>query len=151
MKPLLLIFTSALLLCAQPLPPSTTPGALNPSVTQSNIHQTICDSGWTATVRPPASFTDKLKAQQMQALGLKGDPHLWEEDHRVPLSSGGAPQDPRNLWPQKWEGSQGAHAKDAIEDQVHRAICSGRITLKQGREIFLGDWWTLSKKYGLDK
>ncbi|MEU1596054.1 hypothetical protein ABZ468_25155 [Streptomyces sp. NPDC005708] len=34
---------------------SCTPGAYNPDVTQSNIHSTICVSGWTATVRPPTS------------------------------------------------------------------------------------------------
>jgi hypothetical protein len=32
---------------------SCTPGAFDPDVTQSTIDQTICVSGWTATVRPP--------------------------------------------------------------------------------------------------
>ncbi|MGW4994883.1 hypothetical protein ACWEQ3_46110 [Streptomyces mirabilis] len=45
--------------CSQsylPLPDSScTPGSYNPNVTQSNIHSTICVSGWTATVRPPTS------------------------------------------------------------------------------------------------
>ncbi|MFD8393034.1 hypothetical protein ACFV2N_28495 [Streptomyces sp. NPDC059680] len=40
-----------------------TPSAYNPDVTQSNIHSTICVSGWTATVRPPTSHTNPLKAQ----------------------------------------------------------------------------------------
>jgi len=31
-----------------------TPGALNPSVTQANIHSTICVRGYTKTIRPPA-------------------------------------------------------------------------------------------------
>ena len=47
-----------------PLPDaSCTPGACNADVTQSNINNTICVSGWTATVRPLTSCTNWLKAQ----------------------------------------------------------------------------------------
>jgi len=34
--------------------------ALNPAVTQDTVATTICRSGWTKTVRPPASYTDCL-------------------------------------------------------------------------------------------
>src|SRR5262245_29255572 len=40
---------------------TATPGVVNPDVTQANINDTICKSGWTATIRPPASFTTALK------------------------------------------------------------------------------------------
>lgn len=30
----------------------TTPGAINPAVTQANIHETICVKGYTKTIRP---------------------------------------------------------------------------------------------------
>jgi hypothetical protein len=60
--------------CSQsylPLPDSScTPGSYNPDVTQSNIHSTICVSGWTDTVRPSTSYTNPLKAQG----GLRGGP-----------------------------------------------------------------------------
>lgn len=51
-----------------------TPGAVNPSVSQANIAQTICVSGWTATIRPPSSLTTSLKEEQL-ATGYtyKGD------------------------------------------------------------------------------
>jgi len=42
-----------------------TPGFVNAAVTQANIHQTICVSGWTATVRPPTSYTTQLKKKQI--------------------------------------------------------------------------------------
>ena len=42
-----------------------TPGATNPEVTQENIHDTICVKGWTDTVRPPSSYTNKLKTTQL--------------------------------------------------------------------------------------
>jgi hypothetical protein len=42
--------------------PELTPGATNSNVTQANIQETICKSGWTDTIRPPTSFTNNLKA-----------------------------------------------------------------------------------------
>jgi len=53
-----------------PLPdPSCTPGVTNPAVTQSTIGSTICVSGWTATVRPPTSYTNPLKVQGIKDYG----------------------------------------------------------------------------------
>ena len=43
------------------------PGATNPEVTQATINTTICQSGWTATIRPPASYTTSLKKTQMES------------------------------------------------------------------------------------
>jgi hypothetical protein len=34
-----------------------TPGAMDPRVTQSNLRNTICRPGYTATVRPPFEYT----------------------------------------------------------------------------------------------
>ena len=106
-------------------------GALNPNVTQANIGSTICSSGWTATVRPPASWTDRLKRSQL----LRGlDPSHYEEDHVIPLELGGAPKDPKNLRPQLWAGPDGAKAKDdQVETPTRRAVCAGKMTLKQGQ------------------
>jgi hypothetical protein len=46
-----------------------TPGTANPDVTQATIGSTICRAGYTATIRPPASYTDALKRQQIVAYG----------------------------------------------------------------------------------
>ena len=46
------------LLCFTLSPVLADHGALNPDVTQSNIHQTICIAGYTKQVRPAASFTN---------------------------------------------------------------------------------------------
>lgn len=118
-----------------------TPGATNPAVTQANIRSTICKPGWTATIRPPVSYTNTLKASQMAAYGDTGPLSNWEEDHRVPLEVGGNPTDPANLWPEPWAGTQGAHTKDAVENSVHRSICAGRITLAAGQAVFLANYF----------
>ncbi|MET7980088.1 hypothetical protein ABZW44_45395 [Streptomyces mirabilis] len=99
--------------CSQsnlPLPDSScTPGSYNPNVTQSNIHSTICVSGWTDTVRPPTSYTNPLKAQGIIDYGYS-DTNMsdYEEDHLVPLELGGAPRDPGNLWPEPHYGAKTA-------------------------------------------
>ena len=139
---LLISFT----LAAQQLPPATTPGALNPAITQANIATTVCAANWTKTVRPSATFTDRLKQMQMRAQGLAGAASDYEEDHRVPLEIGGNPTDPANLWPQPWAGPFGAHQKDKLENAVKRDVCSGKLTLEQGRAIFLGDFWAEYKR-----
>ncbi|MGH3529269.1 MAG: hypothetical protein ACRDQ6_18470, partial [Pseudonocardiaceae bacterium] len=77
-----------------------TPGVLNPNVTQDTIHATICAPGWTDTVRPPTEYTAALKLQQMRDFAEPGSPLSYKEDHLVPLSIGGAPSDPHNLFPQ---------------------------------------------------
>src|SRR5256885_9038407 len=72
-----------------------TPGVFNPDVTQSTIGSTICVSGWTATIRPPSSYTTNLKNQQKIIYGEADIPNSdLEEDHLVPLELGGAPRDP---------------------------------------------------------
>lgn len=122
------------------LGPNLAPGAVNPDVMQDNIAVTICARGWTAKIRPPASFTDRLKLAQMPLYGYPAgtDPKSIEEDHREPLEVGGAPRDPRNLWPMPRDA---ARAKNRLENAVKRDVCAGRLTLQQGQAIFLGDYW----------
>jgi hypothetical protein len=113
---------------------------INPSVTQANIKETICVSGWTSTIRPPVYFTSKIKRKQLDlAISLGVYPkdskmQDFELDHVLPLSSGGAPSSQKNLALQPWTE---ASKKDAIENLVHRRICSGRITLAQGQQVFI--------------
>ncbi len=103
-----------------------TPGALNPQVTQATIGETICVRGWTATVRPPASFTSALKRTQMAEYGEVGPSSAFQEDHLISLELGGAPDDPRNLWPEPYPR---AAAVDQIENQLNAKVCTGELTL----------------------
>ena len=66
-----------------PLPdPVCTPGVTNPDVTDATIQQTICVRGWTATIRPPVSYTDPLKRRSMSAYGVwDQNPRDFELDH----------------------------------------------------------------------
>lgn len=132
----------------QPLPdPTCTPGATNPAVTQADIGSTICRKGWTATIRPPVSYTDRLKRQGIAAYGYS-DTRLsdFEEDHSTPLETGGSPTDPRNLWP---EPIASARIKDKVENALNHAVCSGRVTLAAAQQAIASDWVTAEVKLGL--
>src|SRR5277367_38835 len=74
--------------------PTLEPGAINPDVTQANINRTICVRGWTKTVRPPTSYTNALKLQQMKEYHLAGTASDYQEDHLISLEMGGNPTDP---------------------------------------------------------
>jgi hypothetical protein len=123
--------------------PVCTPGATDPRVTQDALTATVCVAGYTKTVRPPASYTDAIKRDQMRAYGLTGSPADYEEDHLIPLALGGHPTDPRNLWPQPRRSIGGrAEDKDAVEDALHRDLCAGRITLADAQRRIVTDWTT---------
>ena len=105
---------------------SLTPGALNPAVTQANIPSTICRHGWTRTVRPPASYTNALKAKGLRQYRLRGPPSAFQEDHLISLELGGDPVDPRNLWPEPYPR---AAAVDRIENDLNHRVCTGSLSL----------------------
>jgi len=123
-----------------------TPGMFNPAVTQATIHKTICVSGWTATVRPPASYTTALKIRQLATYGF-GDRRLadYEEDHLVSLELGGSPTSAKNLWPEPHHIrigglDLGSSAKDAFENHLRSLVCAGRLTLARARTEIAWNW-----------
>jgi hypothetical protein len=108
-----------------------TPGVLNPTVTQATIKRTICRTGWTSTIRPPTSYTDPLKLQELRAYGDGGkSPSGYELDHLISLELGGAPSDPRNLWP---ESHKNSFHKDGLENSLRARVCAGSISLAKAQ------------------
>ncbi len=108
-----------------------TPGVLNPGVTQANIRSTICKRGWTATIRPPVSYTNALKRRQMRQYGESGPLSDYQEDHLISLELGGHPTDPRNLWPEPYPR---ASRVDEIENELNAEVCRGKLTLAQAQQ-----------------
>ena len=131
---------------------SVTPGGVNPTVSQSNIHSTICVSGYTKTIRPPASYTTKLKKQQLASTYSRygsTDTTLFEEDHLIPLELGGNPTDSKNLWPEPWSGDSNARTKDKLENALHALVCSGSLPLKTAQKAIASNWFAAYQKYVL--
>lgn len=130
--------------------PARTPGAVNPAVIQANINDTICVPGWTATVRPPESYTERLKRRQIAEYGY-ADQRLgdYEEDHLIPLELGGSPTDPRNLWPEphRAEGGWGSRRKDYLERKLNRLVCADRLPLDVARRAIARNWIEAYQRY----
>jgi hypothetical protein len=103
-----------------------TPGVVNPDVTQANIATTVCQHGWTRTIRPPTDYTNALKLKQMREYGIGGSPAQYQEDHLISLELGGHPTDARNLWPEPYPR---AAEMDSIENALNAKVCSGDLSL----------------------
>ena len=126
------------------------PGLTDPRVTQNNIQTTICVSGYTATVRPPVSYTNKLKADQLKDPKYHDADHTmahYEEDHLIPLELGGHPTDPKNLWPEPYATQQGARVKDQLEDRLKRLVCAGTVTLQEAQGAIETNWIAAYGRY----
>jgi hypothetical protein len=130
--------------------PVRTPGATNPAVTQADIDTTICVSGWTATVRPPSSYTTALKQRQLASgYAYHGDTATadYEEDHLISLEIGGSPDSELNLWPQPYDVPDGARVKDVVENKLHGLVCAHTITLATAQRAIAVNWWDAYVRY----
>lgn len=126
--------------------PGCTPGVTNPAVNQADIASTICASGWTSTVRPPESYTEPLKIQQMGAYGDTGPVSSYEEDHLIPLELGGSPADPHNLWP---EPGSTPNPKDKVENAARRSVCDGTMALAVAQRSIAANWIAFGQQLGV--
>lgn len=121
-----------------------TPGVASPDITEANLQETICNPNWsTKNIRPPSSYTSRLKREQMQEMHLPGSTRDYEEDHFIPLELGGDPTDPRNLWPEPYNLHPGAREKDIVENYLHKQVCSGAMTIKKAQHLIVTDWYRL--------
>lgn len=122
----------------QPLPdPACTPGAIDPAVTQANVASTICRSGYTATVRPPAADTGRWKVRTYVFYGLDTGAR-GEYDHLVPLELGGS-NATSNLW---IETGSIPNPKDTVENRLKDEVCAGQLTLAAAQRAIATDWTT---------
>jgi hypothetical protein len=124
--------------------PRCTPGALNPDVTARTLDQTICRSGWTTTVRPSESITEREKSASLAAYGDGTSKRGYEYDHLVSLELGGATNDARNLWP---EPGASPNPKDAVENALHRLVCDGTMRLAQAQHIIATGWVAWARQH----
>jgi len=70
----------------------------------------------------------------------------YELDHLVSLELGGAPSDPRNLWP---EFGASPNPKDRVEDAAHEAVCDHKLSLAAAQVDIATNWVSLGEELGL--
>lgn len=125
---------------ASVLPPPGTPGAINPEVTQANIDRTICRPGYARAARPPYAVTDPFKRRLMDLRHPGESIADYELNHLIPISIGGAPFDPRDLWLQPRRGQANAGDKNALAYVLWRLVCERRLPLRTARRAISSDW-----------
>jgi hypothetical protein len=137
MKILLGIFTLAPVIALAGVPPEV----LNPDVHQDTINQTICQKGYTKSVRPSTVYTNGVKQKLMRKQGIDWSrASELELDHIVPLTLGGHPRNIHNLTLQPWDGPDGAKVKDKLEVRLSHAVCAGKMSLAAAQECIWDDW-----------
>jgi hypothetical protein len=143
--------------------PTLHPGAIYPDLGATEL----CSPTFrTSSIRPSTSYTNPLKQLELgdggpitgpsgttyQVVGeqLPGGLADYELDHLIPLTLGGNPEDPKNLWMEPWErkGARfappgfGAETKDVLENRLHREVCAGKIALADAQRAIASDWTT---------
>jgi hypothetical protein len=142
------------LIAAHVLPdPATTPGAAysdDPALPPVTIAQ-VCVAGWTKTVRPPTSFTNRIRASLTPAGYKPGDGEL---DHLQSIEDLGYPGrvqnvalSRRNLWWMIYADRYGARVKDVLETKLHRLLCAGKITPADARAALIPNWLVGYQRY----
>jgi len=87
-----------------------------------------------------SSGQSRVEAEKWASLAAYGDAGSlrdYEYDHLVPLELGGAPTDPRNLWP---EPGASPNPKDELEDRLREMVCGGEIPLATAQREIASDW-----------
>lgn len=117
-----------------------TPGATLP-VTRDDI----CVPGYTKKVRNvPADVKRQVYAEYGIASHKPGE---YEVDHLISLELGGS-NSIKNLWPQSYLTQPwNAHVKDALENELHDEVCSGKIDLATAQHDIATNWIAAYKKY----
>ena len=122
------------------LSPPETPGATDPAITQGNIDETICRPGYARSARPASAVTGPLK-RRMMGSQHPGKPMAdYELDHLIPISIGGAPLDPRDLWLQPRHGQANAGDKNVLAYVLWRLVCTHQLPLATAQREIRHDW-----------
>jgi hypothetical protein len=129
--------------------PHCTPGATNPRVTQANLASTICKTGYTASIRPPASITGREKQASEAAYGFHGKAATTEYDHLISLELGGDPNSAQNLWPEpnKSSATGTTNPKDKVENTLRTLVCNAvhgqaYLPLAKAQYLISTNWTT---------
>ncbi|MBY0511538.1 MAG: hypothetical protein K2P94_15470 [Rhodospirillaceae bacterium] len=125
-----------------------TPGYANPKVTADNLQKTVCKAGWALKAQPQGKYLSKITLLQIRNYGVaEKDAAKYVMDFRIPLSVGGHPTDPANLWPQRKDVAWNAVVKNKLETYVQSELCAGHMSLKDAQGVFQKNWIDVFQLY----
>jgi hypothetical protein len=109
---------------------------LTPGVVLTKDLRKVCTPGYASSVRHVAYG---VRHQVMSAYGVQHEKwSSYELDHLISLQLGGS-NDARNLWPEPFPG---AHSKDSVENALHQAICTHRLSIDSAQRWIAHNWVT---------
>lgn len=120
----------------------------NPLLTPGDVlavaERDICVPGYSKKIRNvPKAVKQEVFRRYAILNPQKGQ---YEVDHLVPLAIGGS-NSIKNLFPQAYQGTWNARIKDALENRLHRLVCSGKVNLSLVQKEIATDWIGAYKKY----
>jgi hypothetical protein len=119
---------------------------LTPGHSRDVSQQELC----TTSTKLVRNVPEAEKKQVYKNYNMTGDDRSsckegYEIDHLISLELGGS-NDIANLWPQDYCGTNNAHMKDKLENQLHKEICEGKMTIKQAQDCISTDWISCYQK-----
>ena len=113
---------------------------LTPGQTRIVTIKDLCTTS-TSLVR---NVPESTKSQVFANYKMKGNDRSicsegYEIDHLISLELGGS-NNIKNLWPQSYCGDNNAHKKDKLENELHRQICLGKISIQDAQQCISSDW-----------
>lgn len=114
-------------------------------VTPGKVRTTDAKEVCSETTPQFRNTTEKMKNQVYAEYGVQRNTGICaggcEVDHLISLELGGA-DDVANLWPQPSQPKPGFHEKDALENYLHKQVCSGKMPLEKAQKTIAQDWLT---------
>jgi hypothetical protein len=120
--------------------------ACSPGAYYSGLTKTIlCSPSFHTSSIRNVPESEKHQDEIEYGLAPKGYGSTLEIDHIISLELGGA-NDIANLFPEKANAAPGFHVKDKLENEAHRWVCEGKITLHAAQVAIATDWETFYKR-----
>lgn len=114
------------------------PGAYYNGLTKA----VLCSSGFHTSSIRNIPKSEKRTVESEYGLALKDDGRSLQIDQIVSLEIGGS-NDISNLFPQR---TSAYHAKDRLEKELHRLVCSGTMSLRAAQAGIADNWEALYKR-----
>jgi hypothetical protein len=117
----------------------------NPKFTPGYMRDVSVRELCTTSTSLVRNVPDSLKKKVFANYGMSDNDRSvckegYEIDHLVSLELGGA-NDIKNLWPQSYCGSPyNAKIKDKLENELHRQVCLGKMSLESAQLCISKDW-----------
>lgn len=117
------------------------PGAFYSRLTRA----VICARGFRTNSIRNVPRSEKLTVEREYGLAPVDYGRALEIDHIVPLELGGS-NALANLFPERANAHPGYHAKDRLENELHRLVCARRVNLVAARAGIARNWQGLYRK-----